>query len=188
MIPVVLNSTQLKHPLYSTQLKVIRWGPAHGRTYFVGIITYSRSDILRLRTTLDVCCSVFFYSVYRLWISFLTSRNLDFGGLSSFLLSMLQTSVTRICLPLSFNWEVMWHWTVNSLGNPTTSSSVAQRSLHISNLAKTAAWRITLNIDDTPIDSKSHTHPSHSQTSRLLTSSLSLGVPVPRTNQCMWDV
>ncbi len=28
MIPVVLNSTQLNPPLYSTQLKVIRWGPA----------------------------------------------------------------------------------------------------------------------------------------------------------------
>ena len=39
---------------------------------------------------------------------------------------------------------------------------------------------ITLNIDGAPISSKSHTHPSHSQTSRLLTSSLSLGVPVPR--------
>ena len=30
--------------------------------------------------------------------------------------------------------------------------------------------------------------PLHSQTSRLLTSSLSLGVPVPLTAQCMWDV
>jgi hypothetical protein len=27
MIPVVLNSTQLNPPLYSTQLKVIKWGP-----------------------------------------------------------------------------------------------------------------------------------------------------------------
>ncbi len=35
-------------------------------------------------------------------------------------------------------------------------------------LAKAAALRITLNIDGTPIDSKSHTHPSHSQNSRLL--------------------
>jgi hypothetical protein len=33
--------------------------------------------------------------------------------------------------------------------------------------------------------SRSHTHSSHSQTSRLLTSSLSLGVPVPRVTQCM---
>ncbi len=41
--------------------------------------------------------------------------------------------------------------------------------------------RIILNIDDTPVVSRSHTHPSHSQTSRLLTSSLSLGVPVPPT-------
>jgi hypothetical protein len=49
-------------------------------------------------------------------------------------------------------------------------------------LAKTAALRINLNIDDTPIASQSHTHPSHSQTSRLLTSSPSLGVPVPPLN------
>jgi hypothetical protein len=41
------------------------------------------------------------------------------------------------------------------------------------------------NIDGMTITSKSHTHPSHSQTSRLLTSSLSLGVPVPQATQCM---
>jgi hypothetical protein len=52
-------------------------------------------------------------------------------------------------------------------------------------LAKAAALRINLNLDGAPIASKSHTHPSHSQTSRLLTSSLSLGVPVPRSTQCM---
>ncbi len=49
-------------------------------------------------------------------------------------------------------------------------------------LVKVATLRITLNLDGTPILSKSHTHPSHSQTSRLLTSSLSLGIPVPRGN------
>ena len=52
-------------------------------------------------------------------------------------------------------------------------------------LAKAAALRINLNIDGAPITSRTHTHPSHSQTSRLLTSSLSLGVPVPRATQCM---
>jgi hypothetical protein len=52
-------------------------------------------------------------------------------------------------------------------------------------LAKTATFRINLNLDGPPIASKSHTHPSHSQTSRLLTSSLSLGVPVPRPTQCV---
>jgi hypothetical protein len=52
-------------------------------------------------------------------------------------------------------------------------------------LAKSSTLRITLNIDGAPLASRSHTHPSHSQTSRLLTSSLSLGVPVPRTTQCM---
>jgi hypothetical protein len=55
-------------------------------------------------------------------------------------------------------------------------------------LDKTAALRITLNLDGCPIISKSHTHPSHSQTSRLLTSSLSLGIPVPRSTQCMRDM
>jgi hypothetical protein len=39
-------------------------------------------------------------------------------------------------------------------------------------LAKTAALSINLNIDGTPIAFKSHTHPSHSQPSHLLTSSL----------------
>ncbi len=50
-------------------------------------------------------------------------------------------------------------------------------------LSKAAALRIKLNIDGTPIASKSHTHPSHSQASRLLTSSLCLGGPVPRPTQ-----
>ncbi len=52
-------------------------------------------------------------------------------------------------------------------------------------LVKASALRIDLNIDGSPIASKSHTHPSHSQTSRLLISSLSLGVPVPRPTQCL---
>jgi hypothetical protein len=52
-------------------------------------------------------------------------------------------------------------------------------------LAKAAALRIMVNIDGAPIASRSHTHPSHTQNSRLLTSSLSLGVPVPRATQCM---
>ncbi len=52
-------------------------------------------------------------------------------------------------------------------------------------LPKAAVLRINLNLDGSPIASKSHTHPSHSETSRLLTSSLSLGVPVPRPTQCV---
>jgi hypothetical protein len=52
-------------------------------------------------------------------------------------------------------------------------------------LTKSEVLRINLNIDGSQIVSKSHTHPSHSQTSRLLTSSLSLGVPVPRPTQCL---
>ncbi len=53
-------------------------------------------------------------------------------------------------------------------------------------LAKTAALRINLNLDGgAPIASKSHTYPSHSQICRLSTSSLSLGVPVPRPIHCL---
>ncbi len=52
-------------------------------------------------------------------------------------------------------------------------------------ITKASALRVNLNLDGAPIASSSHTHPSHSQTSRLLTSSLSLGVPVPRPTQCM---
>jgi hypothetical protein len=55
-------------------------------------------------------------------------------------------------------------------------------------LAKAAALRITINLDGAPIVSKSHTHTSHSQTSRPLTSSPSLGIPVPRGTQCMGDM
>ena len=47
-------------------------------------------------------------------------------------------------------------------------------------LVKTATFLVTLNLDGAPITSKSHTHITYSQSSRLLTSSLSLGVPVPR--------
>ena len=44
------------------------------------------------------------------------------------------------------------------------------------------------NLDGVPITSRSYTHPSHSQVSRLLTSSLSLGVPVPCTTECIRDM
>jgi hypothetical protein len=72
-----------------------------------------------------------------------------------------------------------------------SSTSTARRSLSKlkvkvgSTLAKASGMCVNLNIDGSPITSRTHTHPSHSQTSRLLTSSLSLGVPVPRETQCM---
>jgi hypothetical protein len=40
-----------------------------------------------------------------------------------------------------------------------------------STLAKAAALRVNLNLDGAPITSRTHTHPSHSQRSCLLTSS-----------------
>ncbi len=67
----------------------------------------------------------------------------------------------------------------------TFSSMFKSRVRNI--LTKVEGLRIDLNLDGTPIVSKSHTHPSHSQTSCLLTSSLSLGVPVPRPTH-VWEV
>jgi hypothetical protein len=52
-------------------------------------------------------------------------------------------------------------------------------------LVKDTGLHITINLGGVAITSKSHTYPSYSQTSRLLTSSLSLGVPVPLATQCM---
>ncbi len=65
-----------------------------------------------------------------------------------------------------------------------TVSTQVQRKVGLT-LGKVTTLRISLNLDGTPIISRTHTHPSHSQTSRLLTSSLSLGIPVPRATQCM---
>jgi hypothetical protein len=50
-------------------------------------------------------------------------------------------------------------------------------------LSKTSVFRVNLNIDGPPVSSRSHTHPSHFQTSLLLTSFLSLGVPVSQYTQ-----
>jgi hypothetical protein len=65
------------------------------------------------------------------------------------------------------------------------SSQIKSKVGHI--LVKDAVLRINLNIDGTPISSRSHTHPSHNQKSLLLTLSLSIGVPVPHATQCMRD-
>jgi hypothetical protein len=61
------------------------------------------------------------------------------------------------------------------------STSVSLCSPHSSNpgletfSSRTVSLRENLNLDGGPITSKSHTHPSHSQTSRLLTSFIYLG-------------
>ena len=60
-----------------------------------------------------------------------------------------------------------------------TSSTTKVRRSPLSLDQKVSSLRITLNIDGPPILSQTHAHPSHSQTCHLLTSSSSLGVPVP---------
>jgi hypothetical protein len=72
-----------------------------------------------------------------------------------------------------------------------SSTSAVRRSPHRLSLRSSTfsprlqhdvSLRIVLNIDGTPIASKSHTDPSHSQTSSLLTSSLSLRCSSPPHN------
>jgi hypothetical protein len=46
--------------------------------------------------------------------------------------------------------------------------SAMLKSKYGSILAKASTFRITLNLDGTPIDSNSHTHPSYSQTSQFV--------------------
>jgi len=103
--------------------------------------------------------------------------------------------VSFILTDSSGNWPIFvifrssdagtWPWPV-PLPPHGFSSQIKTKVDNI--LVETVTIRIVLNIDDTPIASKSHTHPSHFQTSRLLTSSLSSGVPVPHSTQCIRDV
>ncbi len=92
-------------------------------------------------------------------------------------------------------WETDWFLAVSGVQlvqstfhfhRTAFSSQIKSKVGHI--LDKAVALWINLNIDGAPIASRSHTHPSHTQNSRLLTSSLSLGVPGPLTTQCMWGV
>jgi hypothetical protein len=67
------------------------------------------------------------------------------------------------------------------------TSSVSTELLFYSQLKskvprKATALHINLNIHDASIVSLAHTHPSHSQTSSLLFTSLSLGIPFPRSS------
>jgi hypothetical protein len=89
--------------------------------------------------------------------------------------------LTVFCCSFSSSACTIKRWTLPH--HTTVSSQLKSKIGDI--LAKAAALRIILSIDGVPVESRSHTHPSHSQTSRLLTSSLSSGVPVPRTTQCM---
>jgi hypothetical protein len=81
------------------------------------------------------------------------------------------------------NW---WGTAHSGLFHFRRAASSPQLQTKVGNtLPKGVALRINLNFDGTPITSRTHTHPSHSQTSRLLTSSLSLRVQVPRGTQCI---
>ena len=75
----------------------------------------------------------------------------------------------------------------------TGSVSAALLSTPSSNLRlstsspRPPALRINLNIDCAPIASHTHTHLSHSPTSRLLSTSLSLGIPFPHSTEYVRD-
>jgi hypothetical protein len=57
---------------------------------------------------------------------------------------------------------------------------------NILNKTKTTSLSANINIDGLSITSRSHTHPSHSHTSHFsVSSSLFLGIPFPRSTQCV---
>ncbi len=61
-------------------------------------------------------------------------------------------------------------------------SRLRERSgLRLTTSSPRTVLRINLNIDGVPIASHTHTHPFHSQTSRLLSTSPSLDIPLPRS-------
>jgi hypothetical protein len=76
-------------------------------------------------------------------------------------------AASGVQLAKSNNNQLRYHVTVFSL-------QLRSKVGHILN--KNTVLCINLNIDGTPIPSRSHTHSSHSQTSRFLTSSLFLGI------------
>ena len=97
----------------------------------------------------------------------------------------------HICIPFSSCLQVQELST--RCTTRTTSASAALLFTPSSNLrrgccrpwpkATTPAYQpgINLNIDSAAIASRAHTHPTHSQASRLLFTSLSLGNPFPRS-------
>jgi hypothetical protein len=88
----------------------------------------------------------------------------------------------------AFSLSLHRHPFLYTLFNSRFTLIINNNNNHLTHkLLKTVVLRINLNLVGALIASKSHTHPSNSQTSRLLTSSLSLGVPVPRPTQCMRD-
>jgi hypothetical protein len=118
-------------------------------------------------------------------------RDLDIFKLQLFVLHNTDTISFPLFNSLFLRYNKQQHTPQSDLWANPYYSNVCQpqhRWCFSSILAKAAVLRINLNLDGTPITSKSHTHPSHTQTSRLLTSSLSLGVPVPRPTQCIRGV
>ncbi len=84
-------------------------------------------------------------------------------------------TVLQIFTNSSGNWPLLYSFRSSSsttqlfqfhYRHTTFSSQLKSKIGNI--LGKSEALRITLNIDDTPLTSRSHNHPSHSQTSRLL--------------------
>jgi hypothetical protein len=98
-----------------------------------------------------------------------------------------QTHRSQSRAPLSGRWKDASSSQKIKIRRKKTTESTAGKfhfrraafSSHLKNrvglaLAEAVVLRITFNVYEDPITSKSNTHPSHSQTSRLLTSSLSL--------------
>ena len=96
--------------------------------------------------------------------------------------SCTKKQVSSLCLHNVPNFGLDWKW-----GHHSPHHRHKFWSFTLGLPYSWCSLPIMLNIDGSSIPSRSHTHPSHTQNSRLLSSSLSLGVPSPRSTQCMWD-
>jgi len=96
-------------------------------------------------------------------------RQTSFLGISSdmkrLISNMLFVIILRLCFPFTDVLSVCTDVEFN-VCRVVFSSHLKSKVGNIPGVAKATGLRMTLNIDVAPIASKSHTHPSHSQTSR----------------------
>jgi hypothetical protein len=86
--------------------------------------------------------------------------------------------IGKLTVFLQFQEFSLSNMSVTSSTTVTRCSSPSSNQNEVVSLVKEETLRITLNLDGVVKVSQTHDHPSHSKTSRLLTSSLSLGVSV----------
>ena len=100
--------------------------------------------------------------------------------------SLFRSSCSSLCVVSFIHWLSFFGvWSVCHTDTHIYLLSLALAlSIHNKQI-KSVPSEFPVQLDRVPITSTTHTHVSHSSTSRLLNSSLTFGVPVPRGTQCM---